>query len=109
MTDYWTEHAEIALEEAGITGATPEQINAIAAVIESAHEFYRQAHGHDVASANFAAEQLRELKRAEDALAAEKAKVICKTCNGRGRIITRGPYHSSDSECHVCRGEGRHD
>lgn len=57
--DYWREHAEIAMSEAGITGATDEQLNAIAGVIESAHDFYGQAMGYDVASSNLKAAQER--------------------------------------------------
>ena len=62
--DYWIEHAEIALLEAGLPQATPEQLEAIAGVIESAHEFYGQNMGNDVASANLRAEQERQQKAA---------------------------------------------
>jgi hypothetical protein len=106
--DYWIEHAEIALSEAGLPAATAEQLQAIAGVIESAHEFYGQAMGHDVASANWYAQQRRETQALEKRLTDERAKVTCQTCKGTGREVSYGPYHSSDSECHKCRGEGRH-
>lgn len=108
MTDYWEDHAEIAVNEAGLT-ATPEQISVIAGVIESAHEFYGQMHGHDVASANFHGEQRREIERLQREVAKEKSKVTCKTCGGNGWITTQGPYHSSTSQCWKCNGDGRHD
>ena len=59
MGEYWREHAEIAADEAGLTDLSDAQLDAIAGVIESAHEFYGQSHGHDVASANFYAEKER--------------------------------------------------
>lgn len=65
--EYWIEHADIAINEAGIKGVTPEQLDTIAGVIESAHEFYGQASGDDVANSNFAAHKEREQ---EDAIKA---------------------------------------
>jgi DnaJ-class molecular chaperone len=109
MTDYWIEHAEIALNEAGLPKATDEQLEAIAGVIESAHEFYGQAMGHDVASANFKSEEKRRAEEAETKLERERSKVMCRSCKGTGREVVHGPYHSSDSECFKCRGSGRHD
>lgn len=41
--DYWTEHAEIAMSEAGIENVSSSQLDIIAGVIESAHEFYGQS------------------------------------------------------------------
>lgn len=93
--DYWTEHAEIAVSEAGIV-ATSEQLEIIAGVIESAHEFYGQSMGHDVASQNFRAAEISETERLQRELQKEREKIACKTCNGRGRIVTQGPCHSSD-------------
>lgn len=60
--DYWEDHAEIALSEAGLPPATKEQIEIIAGVIESAHEHYGQNMGHDVANVNLRAEQERQRK-----------------------------------------------
>lgn len=77
--DYWIEHAEIALSEAGLPPATRDQLEAIAGVIESAHEFYGQSMGHDVASVNLRAEQERQqratIANVERAAEAEKSAV----------------------------------
>jgi uridine phosphorylase len=70
--DYWKEHAEIALEEAGLPSATEAQIDAIAGVIESAHEFYGQNSGNDVATSNFHAEKDRKHSEALKSFEAEK-------------------------------------
>lgn len=74
--DYWVEHAEIALSEAGLPAATPDQLQTIAGVIESAHEFYGQSMGHDVASVNFRAEQERQQAEALRAVEKEKDEAI---------------------------------
>lgn len=60
--DYWLEHAEIALSEAGLPSATKDQLQVIAGVIESAHDFYGQSMGHDVSNRNFHAEKERQHK-----------------------------------------------
>ena len=108
MDDYWTEHAEIAVSDAGLT-ATPDQIQTIAGVIESAHEFYGQSMGHDVASANLRGEREREMKALEDEIQREKDKVPCKVCNGTGETHTYGGTMMSTSQCWKCKGDGRHD
>lgn len=106
--DYWTEHASIAMDEAGIT-ATSEQLDKIAAVIESAHEFYGQMHGHDVADANFRDEQRKKTADAERALKREQDKVFCRECNGNGYTIVSYGSRSGESQCWKCGGAGRHD
>ncbi len=106
MTDYWTEHAEIALDEAGLT-ATPKQIDTIAGVIESAHEFYGQSMGHDVASKNFQSAKDGEIRDLKKELDAERAKVVCSECWGKGWTTSHGPAHSSTSQCFRCKGDGR--
>lgn len=101
--NYWRECIAEAFEDAGII-ATAEQIDTVAGWVEGAHENYGMAHGHDAIPNPLALENdrlTRELKT-------ERSKVLCAECKGRGRIITHGPYHSSDSECYRCRGEGRH-
>ena len=101
--DYWEEAVACSLDEHGIQ-ATDEQIKAIAADMAINHEMYGTAHGYD-AIPNPLQSERDDLARK---LEAEREKVHCKTCGGRGRIITTGPYHSSDSECWKCRGDGRH-
>lgn len=100
--DYWQECIAEAFEDAGIQ-ATQEQIDTVANWVEGAHENYGMAHGHDAIPNPLVLENeklRRQMKEEED-------KIICPECKGKGRIITRGPYHGSDSECSRCRGEGR--
>ncbi len=98
--DYWTECIETAFEENGIT-ATPEQIDAVAGDVEVCHDNYGMAFytpsgdGRDT-----------EIKQLKAELEKERNKRICPECKGRGRIISQGPCHSSDSECYECRGDG---
>lgn len=101
--DYWGECISEALEDAGLP-ATPEQISTIASWVEGAHENFRTAFGYD-AIPNPLTEENTKLKRE---LKREQDKIICAECKGEGRLINHGPYHSSDSECWKCRGEGRH-
>jgi DnaJ-class molecular chaperone len=101
--DYWQECVAQSLDEHGVT-ATDEQINAIASDIEGAHENYGMAFYQPSGPS----QSERDLKEAQRKLRAEQEKVTCRECKGRGRIILNGPYHSSNSECHKCRGEGRH-
>lgn len=101
--NYWEECISEAFDDAGIK-ATKEQVDTVASWAEGAHENYGMAHGYDAIPSPYRleAEQLkRELEREQD-------KVICKECNGTGRIVIPGPYHSSDSQCSGCRGEGKH-
>ena len=44
--DYWNECVAEALEDAGIA-ATKEQIDTVAGWVETAHDYYGMAHGHD--------------------------------------------------------------
>lgn len=47
MTDYWKDTIAEAFESVGLT-ASEEQITEIANWAEGAHDFFGQAHGHDV-------------------------------------------------------------
>lgn len=100
--DYWKECITEAFEDAGID-ATEDQIGTVAFWVEGAHDNYSMAHGHDYIPNPLVSEN-EDLKRE---LKKERDKVFCKECNGKGRIFQQGPYHSSDSECGKCRGEGR--
>lgn len=97
---YWEECIASSLDEHGIT-VTSEQITAIAADIAGAHECYGMAFYTPENPA------LSELREAKAELQKEREKVVCRPCGGRGRIITPGPYHSSDSQCCKCNGEGK--
>lgn len=100
--NYWNECIAEAFEDAGIT-ATDDQINIVADWVEGAHDNYGMAYGHDCIPNPLKEENerlLREIKK-------ERDKIHCEECNGRGRITTQGPHHSSNSECWKCMGEGR--
>lgn len=105
--EYWLEHAEIAMDEAKLD-ATPEQLDTIAGVIESAHEFYSQSMGHDVATANWQGARGREIEDLKKAVQRERDKVTCSECTN-GRIITYYLNRRSDSQCWKCNGDGRVD
>lgn len=100
--DYWEECVSEAFDDAGIT-ATKEQIDTVASWVEGAHDNFGMAHGYDAIPNHYEIENeklRRELRREQD-------KVICSECNGKGRLVSPGPYHSSESDCWKCRGEGR--
>lgn len=101
--DYWVECVECAFEEAGIM-ATKEQIESVAGDVEVSHDNI----GLCFPSPSGPSQAQLDLEKTKRELADERDKVACGQCGGRGRIITLGPHHSSDSECWKCRGEGRH-
>lgn len=104
--DYWKECIQEAFESAGLT-ATPEQVDEVASWAEGAHDNYSQALGHDVVAANYQGEKDAKIEALQRSLEAEKDKVHCRECDGRGRIIENFGSHSSNTECWKCRGEGR--
>lgn len=101
--DYWKECISIAAEDCGLK-MTDEQLDMLAGSVESGHENYGMAFYSPPAGEHIVTENAR-LKRE---LATERDKIHCKTCNGSGRTITYGPYHSADSQCWKCNGDGRH-
>lgn len=102
MRDYWFECIAEAFDDTGIV-ATKEQISNVAGWVEGAHENYGMAHGYDCIPNPTQIEN----KRLSKELELERSKVVCPECNGKRRLVTYGPYHSSDSECWKCRGEGK--
>lgn len=100
--DYWRECVDEAFADAGIEASEAQREN-VAGWFESAHSNYGMAFGNPSAGERDRSE-IDDLKRK---LRQAQEKVPCHTCNGRGRIITPGPYHSSDSQCWKCHGEGR--
>lgn len=100
--DYWKECISEAFDDAGIA-ATEEQIDTVASWVEGAHDNYGMAQGHDCIPNPL----VEENKRLSRELVKEREKVICRECNGRGRIIIPGPCHSGNSECWKCHGEGK--
>ena len=105
---YWIECVALGAEECGAL-LTPEQIECIADSVMGGVENYGMASGNDVATANLHAVKEREKDDLRKQVQRERAKVPCKICDGTGQIITQGPYHSSQSRCFKCEGEGRHD
>ena len=102
MSDYWRDTIAEAFEDAGIT-ATDMQIATVATWAEGAHDNHSMAHGYDCIPNS----HKLEAERLQKELTIERDKVVCPECRGRGRIITVGPYHFSESECPTCRGEGK--
>lgn len=100
--EYWEETVAIALSEEGIS-ATKEQIENIAASVRVSHENYGMARGNDCIP-NPLSHENQELRRE---LEAERKKVTCYVCDGKGHLTTYGWVRSSSSICYKCRGEGR--
>lgn len=101
--DYWEECIRTAFEDSGIT-ATEEQILEVSETVKGSFENYGLYHGHECIP-NPLSEEVDRLKKE---LRNEKDKVFCEECNGKGMIVSPGPYHSGVSQCHKCNGEGRH-
>lgn len=99
--DYYAEGLAESLEEHGVK-ATSEQIKAIAKDVVLFAESIGQAF--------YVPEDpgIREADLLRKELERERAKVICRVCNGTGNNISHGPYHSSYSTCWKCNGNGRH-
>lgn len=104
--DYWQEAFEIAMEDADcghlLSQMTKEQREDVGGALCGAAENEGQAFH---APENPMIERNNLLERQ---LKWERDLWPCETCKGRGRIITPGPYHSSDSPCWKCHGEGKY-
>ena len=100
--NYWLECISDACESAGVL-ASRDQVRQIADDVKISHDNYGMA--FPVPSGNPMESEFKRLKRL---FAEEKEKVFCMECGGRGRIISQGPSHSSDSQCWKCHGEGKH-
>jgi hypothetical protein len=99
VQDYWEECVSSALEEHGVA-ASREQIAAIAADVKISHENYGLAfHVPENPLAS-------ELDRTKKLLAAEREKVVCPECMGKGSLVSHGPVHSATGPCWKCNGEG---
>lgn len=100
---YWEEVIEESLCEQGVS-LPPKEIEAIAKDVEMAHENYGMAFYQPTGPS----QAERDLKTVSEELKTEREKIVCDECCGRGRIISHGPVHSSNSECWKCNGFGRH-
>lgn len=103
MSEYWRIAVEEALDAAQLV-ASKDQIDSIAQAMADAHEMHSEAHGHHLIESPLAA----DVRRLNRALEYERTLIHCRECDGRGRIVTHGPYHWSDSYCFKCQGKGRH-
>ncbi|ASW06254.1 hypothetical protein [Rhizobium sp. 11515TR] len=109
-TEYWEEAIGQALcEIEKFDLFTSDEIKELGEALAISAEHQSMAFGWDVASSNRAADLRREEDSLRKELARERAKIICRSCNGSGYITTPGPYHSSTSQCFKCHGDGRHD
>jgi DnaJ-class molecular chaperone len=101
--DYWRECLASSFEEHGIS-ATADQIKMAAEDVQGAHENYGMA--FHAPSENPLCD---ELSKAKAELRAEKEKVCCRVCHGKGSItVPFGVGRVSISSCYSCNGEGKH-
>jgi len=98
--DYWIESLASSFEEHGIV-ATSEQIARVAADMQVSSENQGQAFYTPPNP------MIRELDETKKLLAAEKAKVGCPTCRGKGYVVENFMNRSSTSQCDKCHGEGK--
>lgn len=99
--DYYREAIESAAEEHGVV-MTTEQAKAMAVDLTRAIENEGMASGAWCIPNPL----MGEISQLKGELKRERSKVICRECNGHGRIEIHGPYHSSNSGCSKCGGEG---
>jgi len=88
---------------------TKEELKELGQGLATSADCESMAFGWDVASSNRSAELRRNEDDLRKELARERAKIICRSCNGSGSITLPGPYHSATSQCFKCHGDGRHD
>ena len=104
--EFWAEVLGEAFDEAGLALPSDEQMAAIAKTVDL------MAANMDIAfpsgPPDGSAGRDREVEGLKAALAAEREKVTCKECRGRGSIVEYGMSHNAVFQCHRCGGEGRH-
>lgn len=97
--DYWQEAVASSLEAHGIS-FNAQQLTSIAGDMVTSHEQYSMAFPvPEHPSVQEAAVLRARLDRASTARA-------CTLCNGTGRSVLHGPYHSSETDCWNCKGSG---
>lgn len=101
LKNYWKECIAEAFEDAGLE-ATEAQLDKVADWVEGAHDNFSMATGSD----NIPNPLKLENAELQKKLALERSKVVCRECDGRGRIVIPGPYHSAETQCDECHGEG---
>ncbi len=101
--EYWREAASHALEEAGVV-FTSAQIDQIGDRLAGIHQVTGEGCGMPSGPSDES-----EIDRVRAELRTERAKVICRVCNGNGRIGGYcGPSHRWSGPCDRCNGDGRH-
>lgn len=98
--DYWKECVSLAADDCG-ADLTEEQLVHIAESVQGGYENYGQAFYSPPSDYD------HEIDRLKKELEIERAKVVCPKCVGRGRIVENFGTRSSNTECWICRGEGR--
>lgn len=101
ILNIWKELIDESLAAHGVV-ATDEQISLIS---EDAMGIAESIREHSYQPEN---PMISELAESKAALKREQEKVTCSICRGAGYLISSGPYHSSESSCWKCRGDGRH-
>lgn len=113
QAEYWREAVMLAFEGIDrfdiIEVLSAKQLAEIGESLATSSEHQSMAFGWDVASSNRATEIKRTEENLRREIQRERAKIVCRECGGSGSIMICGPYHSSESRCFKCDGEGRHD
>ena len=103
QSQYWQECIAESLDQHGVK-ATAEQINLIAADIESSHDHYGMAFYQPAGPS----QAERDLMEVREKLRVEQSKITCRQCNGTGSTTTYGGTMQCTSQCWKCHGEGRY-
>lgn len=106
--NYWVECVNEALDEAGVSGLTDDQIKIMADCVQGGHENYGLATGEDVADNNISHEDTVKLKMLQEAIEREDAwaaeTVPCRSCFATG--VVKGVV-GIPVDCDRCGGRGR--
>jgi RecJ-like exonuclease len=103
---YWEIFVDEALPEMGITLTKEQRLELLEGIIGHA-SMEHEATGVAVADRNLSGAREAELNKANRDLLFEREKIMCRNCDGRGRITTYGGTFQSRSQCWECKGEGK--
>ena len=85
---------------------TDVQFNEMAEDIQGYFDMINEMESYQHAGPSPVEEENKQLKKE---LEKEKNKQVCPNCQGTGRNIINGPYHSAESSCFKCSGSGKID
>ncbi len=105
-TSFWNDVVSEALEVAQVS-ATAEQIAEVTKWVESAHDGYGDAFGHDVVVKNFNADQRNEVDRLQRAVESEREKIPCPHCEGKRAPTLNGQWEPARYQCDYCDRTGK--